>query len=366
MAQPDGIILFRDPRSHLIRLPGTDVWYRTHVLPATAEFSYQFSIGSGGMAASPTGIFRADPFNLLHYRILDGPIRSIARLPGVKPNPWVENGGGPTGQLRAHTLTSTILKTGPQRRIWVYRPPRMMRQPNLLVLLDGATYMNAVPTTRILDYLIAADAVGPTVVVFVADGDGDAWQTDLYYSDDFVAFLTDELLPWVQREYQFVASPSKTAIGGESIAGLTAAFAALHRPDVFAKVLAQSASFWLNNRDRDAGEPEWLARQFLSGPKLKVSFWIDVGQMEFVANEADRMFPPFIPGNTSLLAANRHLRDILRARCYEVAYRETYGAHEPLRWARTLPEGLLTLFGSTMRAPKKASVSYLNPACRTD
>jgi enterochelin esterase-like enzyme len=364
VAQPDGVAAFRDPRSHLVNLAGTDIWYRTHRLPASAEFSYLFSVNPARARSSADTVrtFRADPLNSLQYRILTGPVRSIARMPAVEPNPWIEEHRVPAGDFLERSITSRRLKTGALRRLWVYRSPGDSRNPNLLILLDGTTYAKALPTARMLDNLYADGRIGSTIAVLVADGE--QWQKDLDFSDDFVAFLAEELVPWVQREYGFTASPARTAIGGESIAGLTAAYAAFRRPDLFTKVLAQSASFWLNNHDADGGEPEWFSRQILRAPTSAVSFWIDVGRMEFVANEADRAFPPFVPGMTSLLAANRHVRDVLRAKCYSVTYSETDGGHEPLRWARTLPRGLMALLGvGESLAARSSERESVAPAC---
>lgn len=349
VAQPDGIVLFRDPRSHLQHVPGTDIWYRTHKLPADGEFSYVFSINppEGGVGSSIASTLRQDPFDPLQYRVLDGPMRSIAKMPGVRPNPWVADTGASTGPVEQLSLPSAGLATDKTRKVWVYRTPGKLQDPDLLILLDGATYAKSVPTFRILDNLFAAQKIGPTLAVLVQDGSGDSWRTDMYFSDSFVAFLADDLMPWVQKQYAFRAEPRRTAIGGESIAGLTAAFAAFRRPDVFGHVIAQSASFWLNNRDADGGEPEWLTRQFLHHKKLNLSFWIDVGQMEFVANDADRTFPPFVPGETSLLAANRHLRDVLELKGYPLHYVENYAGHEPLRWSRTLPDALIASIGKS-------------------
>jgi enterochelin esterase family protein len=364
MAQPDGIAMFRDPRSHLDRLAGTDVWYRTYRLSADAEFSYAFSVNPPTVPSEDalSATVKADPLDPLQHRILTGPLRSIARMPRAEPEPWLEDRHVPSGQLSERRVPSPMLTTGSTRRVWVYMPPGVIKSPNLLILLDGATYVKAMPTARIFDNLLAAHRISPTVVAFVADADNDGWRTDLYFSDAFVAFLANELVPWLEREYAFTAVSARTGIGGESIAGLTASFAALRRPDVFSKVLAQSASFWLNNRDADNGEPEWLSREFLRAPTAKLSFWIDVGTMEFVANEADRAFPPFVPGMTNLLAANRHLRDVLRVRCYDVQYHETNGGHEPLRWVRTLPEGLVALFGRGDAIPGK-TVSSPGSSC---
>ena len=42
-------------------------------------------------------------------------------------------------------------------------------------------------------------------------------------------------------------------------------------------------------------------------------------------------------------AGNRHFRDVLIAKGYDVTFRETGGAHESLHWRATLADGLMTL-----------------------
>jgi enterochelin esterase family protein len=242
------------------------------------------------------------------------------------------------------------LKVAPERQLWIYATPGELRNPNVLLVLDRAVYTTAVPTPTILHHLHAEHMIGPTIAIFVGEGIKDTWRTDMYFSEAFVGFLADEVLPYVRREYGIEADRSKTVVLGDSIEGLTAAFGAFLRPDAFGAVISQSGSFWLNNRDLDNGEPEWLTRQILKTPSTDVRFYLDVGQMEFVANEADRMFPPFVPGTTSLLASNRHLRDVLRTKGYSVDYVEVYAAHEPLHWRRTLPRALMTML-RTDRAP---------------
>jgi enterochelin esterase-like enzyme len=48
---------------------------------------------------------------------------------------------------------------------------------------------------------------------------------------------------------------------------------------------------------------------------------------------------------TTLLAANRHLADVLRAKGYCVHYVEVYADHDPVHWRRTLPEALMVTLG---------------------
>lgn len=348
MAQLNGIEMIHDPDSHLLRLDDTDVWYRTHRLPVDAEFSYMFSINPPdeyaiGYAATAQKSLQAtlvaDPLNPLQYRILTGPVQSIARMPGVPENHWTSNID--ESALRQYVIHSALLTKAKDRKLWVFSTPGHRRNSNLLIVLDADIYMHAVPTPEIINALYLAGKIGPTVTLFVGEGDDDTWLEDHYFSDAYVRFLAEEVVPWAQKQFNVTADRERTVIAGDSIEGMTGAFAALRRPDVFGKVISQSGSFWINNRDADGGEPEWLTRQFAKNKPLDLFFCLDVGQMEFVRNDGDRIFSPFIPGETNLLASNRHLRDVLVAKGYRVRYTEVYADHEPLHWKRTLPDLLI-------------------------
>ena len=345
-ARPNGIDAPTDSRSHMRRLPGTNIWFLSHRLPADAEFLYQLLVnlpaGEDGLnAAALRQTARPDPLNPRSYPENFDPTQpwraaSIARMPATPENPWlVQQTGVPVGTLEQHTVKSDILKLGNPREVSVYLTPgAQLQNPNLLILFDGGVYKDRIPTPVILDNLYAAHKIGQTVAVFLDNGGPEARQTDLAFSDAFVKFLVDELVPWVEREYKFKATPSRTVLGGDSLGGLMAAYAALRRPDIFGKVISQSGAFQFPKSGEDNNEPEWLARQIVQAPKSEVFFCLDVGQME------DR------PGSTTLLAANRHLRDVLKAKGYRIHYFEVYGDHDPIHWRRTLPEALVVTLGS--------------------
>jgi enterochelin esterase-like enzyme len=134
---------------------------------------------------------------------------------------------------------------------------------------------------------------------------------------------------------------ARTIVGGASLGGVAAAFAALHRPDLFRRVLAQSGAFWLAGDD---GEHEWLARQFAARPAVPIRFYLDVGLRETVPAPGDG------PSN---LIANRHLRTVLRAKSYDVHYAEFNGGHNFIAWQGTLSDGLMAVL-RTDAGPSRA------------
>jgi enterochelin esterase-like enzyme len=348
-ARINGVDPLSDQRSQMKRVPGTTVWYVSHRFPADAEFLYQlvvnpFDASGASAAATMQRALRPDPLNLNPYPEKSDPLfdesqpwrnGSIARMPAVPDNPWLARRTNvPTGTFRNATVKSEFLTMANPRVVWVYiSPGASLRNPNVLVLFDGGTtYQLRIPTTIILDNLYASHKIDQTVAVFVDNG-AEARAFDMTFNDAFVKFLTDELLPWVQQEYKFKAERSRTVVGGDSLGGLVSAYAALRRPDVIGNVLSQSGSFQFNNRgDVNPNAPEWLVGQFATAAKSNVFFHLDVGLME------DRT-----EGNTgtTLLGANRHLADVLRAKGYGVHYVEVYADHDPVHWRRTLPDALM-------------------------
>jgi enterochelin esterase-like enzyme len=355
VARLNGIAPFQDPQSHMLQLKTTDVWYRTYRLPAESLFTYFFSVNSQDAAAAQDlrrvrATYQPDPFNSRQYSepTEDGRpdpnalVRSLAVLSEpegedlTKPQP-----GRLAGQVEMERFRSDVLKN--ERRIWIYTPPGFSKSSQsypLLILFDGWSYLKRVPVPTILDNLLAQHRIPPCVAVLVDNAEGAARDRELHYDEAFVKFLSTELLPKLQERYAAGTSPGRTIVGGSSAGGLTAAFAALRRPDLFGKVLSQSGAFWWW-RDGPDVEPEWLAREVASHAPVQVQFYLTAGIFE------DAPSPRTAP---SLLTANRHIRDVLRAKGYSVHYREVPGGHEPISWTKTFGESLLTLLAESARA----------------
>jgi len=122
-------------------------------------------------------------------------------------------------------------------------------------------------------------------------------------------------------------------VAGSSYGGLAAAFAGLTAPQVFGNVLSQSGAFWYSGKDEHDIDAEWLlTRRFVESPRLPLRFYLDVGLLEHT-HDADMVW------------CNRHMRDVLQAKGYNVTYREFMGGHHYICWRGTFADGLLALTG---------------------
>lgn len=336
--------------NHMRCLLDTDLWYKTYRVRKDLRTQYQLAPNDPLIPdaapqdwAARRANWRSDPFNPRTFTLSppdhdpDRPMRiwSIIELSDAPPQPWiVPQPSIPAGTVTLASFHSDIL--GQNRRLWIYTPPTVYTSDvplAVLLVFDGAIYRSVVPTPTILDNLAAAKQTPPLVAVLLDHPDDQTRTIELACSRAFTAFLADELVPWLQHHYPLSRDPAQVIVAGSSYGGLAASFAALSRPDVFGKVLAQSASFaW---SPADDPEAEWIARQVASGPLLPIEWYLEVGLLEYAPDV------PYTP-----LVANRHVRSVLQARGYRVHYHEFTGGHEYLCWRGTFAEGLIALAGT--------------------
>ena len=338
-----GVAGWVDALTVMEHVAGTDLWYKTIPVRKDIRIWYQFRKNDSLFPwfVDPKFSQRwaaglADPLNPKVEQLPAGP-RSVFEGPSATPQPWVAvRPGVAHGQLARASLTSTRLHE--PRDLWVYTPPgydsaaaRRTGGLPMLVLFDGGAYTGRmVPTPTILDNMLADHRIEPLVAVFIANGA--RRMQELAANPDFADFVADEVLPWVRQRYAVTTLASKTAIGGSSHGGLMATFVALRYPRLFGNVISQSASHWWGP---DGEEGEWLSRTVATMPKLPVRFYMDVGVYETdrSANQGPGQVWP-----------NRHFRDVLRARGYDVDYHEFAGAHEYLNWRGTISDALMHFF----------------------
>ncbi|MFJ9605098.1 enterochelin esterase [Kitasatospora sp. NPDC101176] len=319
-----------DLAPHLMDRTTDGRWTITYRLRSDHRASYQLHPYRG---AAP-GTARADWLHVLDHARPDPldeqprlPARdgrhpsSVLSLPDAPAQPYVRRRDGvPRGR--------TVAAEHAGRRVDVHLPAGHEAGPHpVAVLLDGEMWGEVLSVGDTLDNLTADGAIPPTVALLVHTM-GPGRPGDLSCNPEFVDLLADRLLPWAAERFGATTDPAATVIAGQSAGGLTAAFAAHRRPDRFGNALSQSGSFWWpDGTDFDEGS-EWLTRRFAADERRPARFYLEVGLQEWM-----------------LLTQNRHLRDVLVARGYDLEYREFNGGHDYACWRGGLADGLAHLLG---------------------
>ena len=349
------------------QIPNSDVWYLTVKLPSGARFTYRLSPNDpmtfdGPRDAQSQATAQMDPLNPRRFNCSPETSKfrcqSIAELPGAPPQPWlVAKPETAKGRVEKQRIQSNIQKI--ERPFSVYTPANYKADgpPNaLLILFDGEDLTSDQYPVITLDNLIAAGKIPPTIAVFVENLPRRRL-VDLVANSEFADFVALELVPWIRANYNVRKDASQVTIGGYSAGGLAATFVALHHSEVIGNVLSQSGAFWWSPEHNDgvcgAGCPEsggvsgddfmdsvtegnFLVKEFLARPRLRLRFHLTAGTFEFDKNGK----------GGGILEATRHLRDVLLAKGYEVHYQQFVGGHDGLSWRGNLADGLIALFAT--------------------
>jgi len=325
----------------LHRLGQTDIWFRSYRVPDSTRLAYRLAPDvpdfDGTAQARRRAILATAQTDPLNPRTLpDKPLdrfnaESLLELPGATADGWSQtNPVVPKGELAAHRLASTHL--GNERDIHLYRSHGYRAGAagqGLLVLFDADRYLGPVPVPTILDNLVHAGRLPPMAAVFVANPTAQTRSVELPPNLRMSAFMAQELMPWL-RSQGVEAEARRTVVAGASYGGLAAAWVAFQHPEWFGKVYSQSGSFWWSPVDRNE-EPEWLTRQLALNPRVPVDFWLEAGRFE-----TGRQSP-------GILDSNRHLRDVLQAKGYQVQHREHASGHDNAHWKASFGQGLADL-----------------------
>jgi enterochelin esterase-like enzyme len=335
------------------QIPLTDVWYLTVRLPTGARFTYGLSENDplvfNGFQPERFATTQADPLNLHRWGCAPGATRfdcqSMAEIKGAVPQPWIlKNNSVPTGTIEKQNIHSEILKNEHDLSVYLPAGYKANATPyNLVVIFDEGAYLTKVPTPVILDNLIAASKIPPTVAVLIANPSQESRNEELTPNPKFADFLAKELVPWIHAHYNVTDDPGKTVVAGSSLGGLAAVYAGYKHPEVFANALCQSGSFWWAP-DHSGAIPDgvttetgWMAKQFIASSKLPLRFYLDAGSFEFDSNGT----------GGGILETSRDMRDVLLAKGYEVYYQQFVGGHDYLGWRGTFADGLMDLIGTT-------------------
>ena len=256
--------------------------------------------------------------------------------------------------FQTHDLSSLYL--GMSRRITVWGPARALQGRGgpypVLYLNDGQNLFDparafAGSTWRVPQaaaQLVRRRRIPPILIVGIDHGGTRRSREYLPVEDvrnpearkplgrEYAEFVTQEVLPFVERTYPVARGAATTGFGGSSYGGVAALYTALVKPGVFGRLLIESPSLYVGR--------EYVLRRARRATDWPSRVYLGVGT-------AETSRPDW---NEETVANVRRLEGILRRahlgpRRLRVRVAEGQ-SHSEAAWAARLPDALEFLFGT--------------------
>lgn len=306
------------------RIPHTDAFYLFLDLPRGARFEYKLAVKRGEKEA-----WTQDPRN--PRRAYD-PFGSNSVCPAatyVEPE-WVHH----DARARHGTLVDGVVRSaifGDERPFRVYLPAeaRPGKQYPLLMVHDGADYLNFAAMKSVLDNLIHRHEVAPLVVCFTT---GKQRNEEYAANPKHADFLAHELLPHVAAGFPVLPGPQNRGLAGASFGAVASLYTAVRHPGTWGRLLLQSGSFAFTDIGDHQKGPLWdPIVHFMNGmrddpPRLRAKTFVSCGTFE------------------SLIYYNRSLVPLFQRCADDLRYVEAPDGHNWINWRDRLREGLSYLF----------------------
>ena len=308
----------------LKRVEDTNVWFLTLELPVASRVEYKFEIVRGGH-----GTWMEDPLNTNRARDPFG-ANSVAHGIGYEVPTWIHR----DPDARAGHLDEIIYDspTFGRRGVGIYLPPRYRktRRYPLLVVHDGQDYVRYAGLKNILDNLIHRLEIPAMIVALTSSPD----RLVEYAADERQArFLTDELVPHLERVLPLEGRPQGRCLMGASFGAVSTLSVAAARPGFYGRLLLQSGSFAFadigarNHRGPLFDPIVGFVNRFRSRPKaISERVFVSCGTYE------------------SLIYENRSMVPVLQSTGMDVNYVEVPDGHNWENWRDRLRVGLSWLF----------------------
>lgn len=247
---------------------------------------------------------------------------------------------------------------GTMRDLLVWLPPHYDIDPNatypVLYMMDGQNIFQqqeGTPAEWGMDEtatsLIASGQMEPVIIVGIPNGG--AARSEEYMpgssasgrsifgrtpaGDEFIAWMSTEVMPRVERAFRVKAGPANTGVGGASAGGLIALHAGLQRPDLFGRVLAESPALQLDAMDLD------MVERTKGAPRVPARVFIGMGGAEHLPGSG--FYDTTTKRHTK---AAKDLENVLKGRSMVMLRIDPDAVHNEQAWADRLPEAMAFLF----------------------
>lgn len=305
-------------RSSGERLGNSDLWLLEQRFPSDARIDYKIVLNGNNWIL--------DPANPLTQMSGFGP-NSELRMPNYQPSPDVVLRTTQRGQLSENIrIQSVHLGYAVQYRI--YTPfgyeQNQMPLPTIYVT-DGHEYANDAMGSLVivLDNLIAERRIRPVIAVLIDPRNPDnpsqnRRMTELRMNANYLAFVSQELVPRIDSLYRTDRRAESRAILGTSLGGVNAAYFGLNAANTFGLIAMQSPALWTAMT---------LVSEYQQRPRLPLKMFLSTGTI--FDGEAN----------------TRALKAILEEKGYPLRYREVNEGHSWGNWRAQLSEMLTYFFG---------------------
>lgn len=248
-------------------------------------------------------------------------------MPETMPSPFsMRRADLRTGTITRHRVDAGFLQDDGERDVYLYKPPVSGAVP-LLIVYDGNDYLHRGRLATIVDNLIADRRIQPIAMAFLQSAKSRR-NVEYMCSDATITWLDDEVLPLARKHLRLLnleQHPGAYGVLGASASGLMSMYTGLRMPEIFGKVLCQSAVFAWERRDFVVVD---LVRY---NHARQIKIWMDVGTLE------------------ELVEDNRRMVALLDKRQYDVTYREFPAGHNYTGWSNDIWHGLESMFPLTSR-----------------
>lgn len=230
------------------RIPGTDIWILKASFPKDARLDYKIVINESNWILDPANTFNQ------WSGVGGGSPNSELRMPQWQADPItaMSISGIRKGEIKKDILLNSKV-LGYQTTYSLYIPAEYnAKQPYpVIYVIDGYEYMHEQMgnMVTVLDNLIHLGKIKPIIAVFIdhrepVDRSNNRRMQELSMNGKYLNFIIDELIPAVEKKYSISTDPAQRAILGTSMGGLSAAYFAFSKPDIFGLAGLQSPAFW--------------------------------------------------------------------------------------------------------------------------
>jgi len=252
---------------------------------------------------------------------------------------------GKLSQKQAHV---SKIFPGMKSDWWYYASPGVnpAKPATLMVWQDGQKYAHRNSRSRLLtvvDNLEAQGKIPPMVLVMIAPGYvGKRRMRSVEYdttTDRYIRFVSDEILPEVEKKYKLRADGYSRSIGGESSGGICALNAAWQQPKNFARVISRIGSYtaiaWRSGDEKGADVldgGQFFPSLVRKAEKRNIRIWMEDGSSDL---ENDHGSWPL---------QNIQLANSLKMRDYDFKFTFGNAQHSSANGDSKLPEALTWLW----------------------